>query len=132
MINNKVRHNLVNAKCRWPSNRLDGAGSFREPLGQTKVMQIRQRETQIRQRETTHEICCLATQQPSSICIHFTYYRQPEGCLQYHTTLTGRFQSFNFADSSTPAHLANQKYVCINKTYLLLTIKATQFCLTTA
>ena len=45
----------------------------------------------------------------------FLYYRQPEGCLQYHTTLSGRFQSFNFADSSTPAHLANQKYVCINK-----------------
>ena len=31
-------------------------------LGQTKVMQIRQRETQIRQRETTYEICCLAAQ----------------------------------------------------------------------
>ena len=25
-------------------------------------MQIRQKETQIRQRETTHEICCLAAQ----------------------------------------------------------------------
>ena len=62
MINNKVRHNLVNAKCRWPSNRLDGAGSFREPLGQMKVIQIRQRETKIHQRETTHEICCLAAQ----------------------------------------------------------------------
>jgi hypothetical protein len=48
-INNKARHNLINAKCRWRSDRLDGAGSFREPLGQMKVMQIRQRET-------THEL----------------------------------------------------------------------------
>ena len=45
MINNKARHNLINAKCRWLSDRLDGAGSFREPLGQMKVMQIRQGET---------------------------------------------------------------------------------------
>ena len=66
---------------------------------------------------------------PSSICIHFYYYRQPEGCLQYHTTLTGRFQTFNFADSSSPAHLANQKYV---RLIFLPTYKATQFCLTTA
>ena len=44
------------------SDQLDGAGSFWEPLGQTKVMQIRQKETQIHQGETTHEICCLAAQ----------------------------------------------------------------------
>ena len=37
--------------------------------------------------------------------------RPPDGCLQYHTTLAGRFQTFNFADSSSPAHLATQKYV---------------------
>ena len=43
-------------------DQLDGTGSFRELLGQTKVMQIRQGETQIRQRETTHDICCLAAQ----------------------------------------------------------------------
>jgi hypothetical protein len=49
IINSKARHNLINAKCRWHSNRLDGAVSFREPLGQTKVIQIRQRETQMRQ-----------------------------------------------------------------------------------
>ena len=55
IINNKARHNLINAKCRWRSDWLDGAWSFGEPLDQTKVMQIRQRET-------THEICCLATQ----------------------------------------------------------------------
>ena len=35
--------------------------------------------------------------------------RQPEGCLQYHTTLTGRFTTFNFADVTSPAHLQNQK-----------------------
>ena len=38
-------------------------------------------------------------------------YRQPEGCLQWHTTLTGRFQTFNFAETTTPQHLASQKYV---------------------
>ena len=44
---NKARHYLIDAKCRWCSDRLDGAVSFRETLDQTKVMQIRQRETQI-------------------------------------------------------------------------------------
>lgn len=43
-------------------------------------------------------------------------YRQPEGCLQYHTELTGRFQTFNFADTTTPQHLANQNYgICIRQ-----------------
>ena len=52
-----------------------------------------------------------------NICIHLFHYRQPEGCLQYHTTLTGRFQTFNFEESTNPVHLANQEYVvCINKT----------------
>ena len=45
IINNKARHNQIDAKCRWHFDRLDGAGSFREPLGQTKVMQIRQGDT---------------------------------------------------------------------------------------
>ena len=40
IINNKDRHNLIDAKCRWRSDWLDGAGSLWEPLGQTKVMQI--------------------------------------------------------------------------------------------
>ena len=35
----------MDAKCRWRSDWLDGAVSFREPLGQTKVMQIRHGET---------------------------------------------------------------------------------------
>ena len=61
-MNNKARHNLIDAKCRWRSDWLDGAGSNWEPLGQTKAMQIRQRETQIPQGVITHEICCLAAQ----------------------------------------------------------------------
>ena len=40
----------------------DGAWSFREPLGQTKVMQIRQEETLTHQEAITHEVCCLAAQ----------------------------------------------------------------------
>ena len=45
IINNKARHNLIDAKCRWCYDWLDGAGSFWEPLGQTKGMQIHQKET---------------------------------------------------------------------------------------
>ena len=62
IINNKARHNLIDAKCRWRSERLDGAGRFWEPLGQTKVMQIRQGETLNHQGAITHEVCCLAAQ----------------------------------------------------------------------
>ena len=46
---------MMDTKCRWRSDRLDGVGSFSELRGYTKVMQIRQNET-------THEICYLATQ----------------------------------------------------------------------
>jgi len=43
-------------------------------------------------------------------------WRQPEGCLQYHTTLTGRFQTFNFADTNPAVHLASQDYgICIRQ-----------------
>ena len=62
IINNKARHNLMDAKCRWRSDRLDGTVSFREPLGQTKVMQIRREETLNHQGAITHEVCCLAAQ----------------------------------------------------------------------
>ena len=62
IINNKARHNLMVSKCRWRFDRLDGAVSFREPLGQTKVMKIYQRETQNHQGAITHEVCCLAAQ----------------------------------------------------------------------
>jgi len=42
-------------------------------------------------------------------------YRQPDGCLQYHTGLTGRFSTFNFLDSSDN-HLRSQEYsVCIRQ-----------------
>ena len=62
IINNKVRHNLMDAKCRWRLDRLDDAVSFREPLGQTKVMQICQGETLNHLGAITHEVCCLAAQ----------------------------------------------------------------------
>jgi hypothetical protein len=62
MINKKARHNLMDAKWRWRSNLLDGAVSFREPLGQTKLMQIRQGKHQTNQVAITHEVCCLAAQ----------------------------------------------------------------------
>ena len=61
-MNNKARHNLIDAKCRWRSDWLYGARSLREPLGQMKVMQIRQRETLNHQGAITHEVCCLAAQ----------------------------------------------------------------------
>ena len=62
IMNKKARHNLMDAKCSWRSNRLEGNVSFREPLGQTKVMQIRQGETLNHQGAITHEVCCLAAQ----------------------------------------------------------------------
>jgi len=62
IINNKARHYLIDAKCRWCSDQLDGAVSFRESLGQTKVMQIHQRETQNHQGAITHEVRCLSSQ----------------------------------------------------------------------
>ena len=51
----------MDAKCRWRSDRHLG---FRDPIGQTKVMQIRQRETlnHMHQGAITHEVCCLAAQ----------------------------------------------------------------------
>ena len=69
IINNKARHNLINAKCRWRSDRLDGAGSFWAPLGQTQVMQIRQRETPSHQGAITYEICCLSCQLSSAVLL---------------------------------------------------------------
>ena len=58
----------MDAKCRWGYDRLDGAVRFREPLGQTKVMQIRERVT-------THESCCLAAQCDFKIDIDFNVER---------------------------------------------------------
>ena len=54
---------MINAKCRRHSHRVDGAGSSWELLGQTKAMQIRQRETQIHQGAITHEVCCLSARE---------------------------------------------------------------------
>ena len=70
MINNIARHNLMDAKCRWRSDQLDGAVSFRELLGQTKVMQIHQGETLNYQGAITHEVCCLAAQLKLNNCPH--------------------------------------------------------------
>ena len=55
IMNNKARHNLMDAKYRWHSDQLDGTENSRELLCQTKVMQIRQGETLNHQ--TIKEIC---------------------------------------------------------------------------
>ena len=55
----------MDAKCRERSDRPDGVVSFREPLGQTEVMQIRQGAI-------THKVCCLAAQHPPP-CFFCTY-----------------------------------------------------------
>ena len=62
IINNKARHNVIDAKCRRRSDQLDGAGSFWEPLGQTQVMQIRQGETPNPQGAKTHDFSSLSCQ----------------------------------------------------------------------
>ena len=43
-------------------------------------------------------------------------YSPPDGCLQYQTGLTGRFSTFNWADSTTAVHLASQtQNLCIRQ-----------------
>ena len=74
IINDKARHNLMDVKCKWRSNRLDSAVSFKELLGQTKVMQICQRKT-----PNHHEICCLhilSTEHQSAICERLRDFHQ--------------------------------------------------------
>ena len=51
----------MDAKCKCFDG-LDGAVSFRETFGETKVMQIRQGETLNYQGAITYEVCCLAAQ----------------------------------------------------------------------
>lgn len=42
--------------------------------------------------------------------------RAPEGCLQYHTTAKGRFETFNFPATTNPGHLASHNYaICIKQ-----------------
>lgn len=42
--------------------------------------------------------------------------KPPDGCLQYHIGQTGRFQTFNFLESSSPQHLASQSYsICVRQ-----------------
>ena len=50
---NKAMHNLIDTKCRWRFDRLDGAVSLRKPLDQMIMMQICQRETQNHQEAIT-------------------------------------------------------------------------------
>ena len=41
-------------------------------------------------------------------------YGPPDGCLQYHTGLTGRITTFNWLETTTPQHLALQEYsICV-------------------
>jgi hypothetical protein len=64
IINNKAWHNLTDAKCRWCSDRLDGTGSNREPLGKNES------DANPPEGDTKppgpgaliHEICCSAAQ----------------------------------------------------------------------
>ena len=42
-------------------------------------------------------------------CTTDLIFRAPDGCLQYHTGVSGRITSFNFLDSGG-THLASQKY----------------------
>ena len=77
IINNKARHNLMDAKCRWRSDRLDGTVSFKELFGQTKVMQIHQGETLNHQGAITHEVCCLAAQLQMFV-IHDIFATSPQ------------------------------------------------------
>ena len=67
------------AKCRWRSDWLDGAVSFRELLGQKRVMQIRQGETLSHQGAITHEVCCSSAQwwkyaRLREICLNASVY----------------------------------------------------------
>ena len=43
------------------------------------------------------------------VCTTDLIFRAPDGCLQYHTGVSGRITSFNFLDSGG-THLASQKY----------------------
>jgi len=52
-----------------------------------------------------------ATQIPCS-----ANYRPDSGCLQYHQGLTGRIETFNFANTAVQSHLASQNYnICIRQ-----------------
>ena len=42
-------------------------------------------------------------------------FSSPNGCLQYHTGIDGRFKTFNF-DGDTIQHLRNQDYrICVRQ-----------------
>ena len=69
IINNKARHYLIDAKCRWRSDRLDGC----EFLGTawSKESEPERREQNYKG-AITQEVCCLAAQcNAASICFCF-------------------------------------------------------------
>ena len=55
--------------------------------------------------------------------------KPPQGCLQYHTGVTGQVRSFNFLTSSTYIHLANQFYkvFCTIMKVLVLNLDVIRF-----
>ncbi|XP_057368748.1 uncharacterized protein LOC130689828 isoform X3 [Daphnia carinata] len=56
-------------------------------------------------------------------------YLAPTGCLQYHTTATGRVRSFNWQDVAGARQLNNQNYDICFRTELVAAQRATQMCL---
>ena len=47
---------------------------------------------------------------------HYFILSPPDGCLQYHTGIDGKFETFNFPGTTTVQHLPNQDYsVCIRQ-----------------
>ena len=96
IINNKARHNLIDAKYRWRSNRLVGAVSFWELLGQSKLMRIHQRETQNHQGAITHEVCFLVAQFHQNFYFLFTYVLWFTGGFTFSMNLKNHSGSFLF------------------------------------
>ena len=60
--NDWLTKNLTMQKCRWHSDWLDGAVSFRKLLGKKRVMQIRHGETLSHQGAISNEICYSSAQ----------------------------------------------------------------------
>ena len=51
----------------------------------------------------------LNSQNPIIFHIQIFFSSPNDGCVQWHTGLTGQFKTFNFANAAGP-HLPNQKY----------------------
>ena len=59
IINNKARHNLIDVKCRWRSDRLEFLGTAWSNKSDAKPPGA-----------ITHEVCCLAAQLEGILNIH--------------------------------------------------------------